>query len=188
MLQELLKICLQIAAVLLAEVRKLKRLKIALRGPHGKKHSSLCAHCAAAHMEDHFHLDSLIQRLFQVQQSSCDRELVQLASGLTSIFQTNQGKDCACEFDARGTRCRFYCQSFAHMLPSTIPFQGLAREITKELGLFPHQIRIRGRGKLALTVSLLNEFQNGTTALPGNARFITAVTLRRCRCAISSGI
>src|ERR1700685_472833 len=87
--KQALQIRLQITAVFCSKVDKFERLKIALSRPHGKQHACLGAYGAFADVENHFDFDPLIQRRFEMQQSSGDRELVQLASSLPPVFQTN---------------------------------------------------------------------------------------------------
>ena len=96
--EQLLQIGLQAVAVRFAKIGKFKRLQIALRRPQGKQHAHFGADRAAAHVKNHFHFDPFIQGRFQVQQSSGDGKLVQLAPSLPPIFQADQGKHRAREF------------------------------------------------------------------------------------------
>ena len=67
---------LQLSTIFFAEIGKCKGLKITLRRPHWKQHLGLASHRAVTYVENHFYLDSLIQRLLQVQQPAGDRQLV----------------------------------------------------------------------------------------------------------------
>src|SRR5271168_968577 len=97
-LKQSLQIGLQIAPVFRSEVDKFEGLKIAFRRPHGKEHAHFRAYRVFSNVKDHFNLDPLIQRGLQMQQPTGDRELVQTAASLPSVFQTHQRQDSACKF------------------------------------------------------------------------------------------
>jgi len=77
----------QTGAAGLGQVQKAERLEASFGGPHGKQHVRAAADAGAADVEQDFHPDAFVERVFERDQSPVDGELIHAAADLTPVFE-----------------------------------------------------------------------------------------------------
>ena len=123
--QQFRDFCLQHLPLLRPEAGNPERLQKSVRAPHWKQHFSAGAHHAAAKRYRQRYFGSLLKILRDFQQPACDRELMELAGELTSIFEHESDRDSALQADARSTCSTTHSRGVRHasstISPTTMP-------------------------------------------------------------------
>jgi|HubBroStandDraft_4_1064222.scaffolds.fasta_scaffold743548_2 hypothetical protein len=84
------------------QVEEAEGLEPALGGPHGEHHFRLFANGGFAEVEDDFHMKLFVERFLQVHKAAGSRKLMQFASYVAAVGQSNERQDRATQLDAKG--------------------------------------------------------------------------------------
>jgi len=90
----------QFVAVLFGQFHEAEGLEAALGGPHRKEHFSAGADTGRAEVKQRGHLDALIERVLQREQSAIDGELIHAGPNLAPVFEQHHCQHRATELDA----------------------------------------------------------------------------------------
>jgi len=85
------------------QVDEAEGLEPALGGPHGEHHFRLFADGGLPKVEDDFHMKFFVERFLQVHQAASGGKLMQLASNVAPVGQTNERQDRAAQLNSKRT-------------------------------------------------------------------------------------
>lgn len=85
----------------LGQIDEAERLEPALRGPHGEHHLRFFADGGLAEVEDDFHSQLFVERLFQMHEAAAGGKLMHFASYLTPVGQPDQRQNGAAQLDPK---------------------------------------------------------------------------------------
>ena len=84
------------------QVDEAEGLEPALGGPHREHHLCFLADGGFPELEDHFHMQFLVERFLQVHEAARDRKLMQFASYLAPVGQSHEGQDRTAQLNSKG--------------------------------------------------------------------------------------
>ena len=123
--QQFRDFCLQHLPLLRPEAGNPERLQKAMRAPHWKQHFSARAHQATTKRYRQFYFGSLLKILRDFQQPARDRELMEFAGEVTSIFEHKSDRDSTLQADARSACSTTHSRGVRHasstISPTTAP-------------------------------------------------------------------